>query len=141
MNRARKDAFIILLMPCLHNIMHPSIFPVVRFAILHSHMHRHAPLVSFSCAGVERSRNGPSLAKWPWYSTGRPPVKFRVIWSSFDTPTVNRISAKASFVLQPNTLPNWPKTQLSPFHALGRSITIAWPKTAPHLDSPSSLYL
>ena len=26
-------------------------------------------------------------------------------------------------------------------HHLGRSITIAWTKTAPHLDSPSSLYL
>ena len=28
-------------------LMHPSIFPVVRFAIRHSHMHRHTPLVSF----------------------------------------------------------------------------------------------
>ena len=88
--------------------MHPSIFPVVRFAIRHSHMHRRTPLVSFSCAGVEHSRNGPSLAKWPWYSTGRPPVKFRVIWSSFGTPTAIRISAKASFKLQPNTPPKQP---------------------------------
>ena len=55
------------------------------------------------CAGVKLSRNGPSLAKWPWYSTGRPPVKFRAIWRSFDTPTVNRVTAKASFALQPNT--------------------------------------
>ena len=66
------------------------------------------PSCLFSCAGVERSRNGPSLAKWPWYSTGRPPVKFRVIWRSFDTPTVNRVTAKASFVLQPNTPPKQP---------------------------------
>ena len=66
------------------------------------------PSCLFSCAGVERSRNGPSLAKWPWYSTGRPPVKFRVIWSSFGTPTVNRITAKASFELQPNTPPKQP---------------------------------
>ena len=57
----------------------------------------------FSCAGVKRSRIGPRFAKRPWYSTGRPPVKFRAIWSSFDTPTVNRVTAKASFVLQPNT--------------------------------------
>ena len=28
-------------------LMHPSIFPVVRFAIRHSHMHRRTPLVSF----------------------------------------------------------------------------------------------
>ena len=89
-------------------LMHPSFFPVVRFAIRHSHMHRFTPSCLFSCAGVERSRNGPSLAKWPWYSTGRPPVKFRVIWSSFGTPTVIRISAKASFKLQPNTPPKQP---------------------------------
>ena len=86
-------------------LMHPSIFPVVRFAIRHSHMH---PSCRFSRAGVKRSRNGPSLAKWHWYSTGRPPVKFRVIWSSFDTPTVNRTPAKASFKLQPNTPPKQP---------------------------------
>ena len=66
------------------------------------------PSCLFSCAGVERSRNGPSLAKWPWYSTGRPPVKFRVIWSSFGTPTVIRTPAKASFELQPNTPPKQP---------------------------------
>ena len=66
------------------------------------------PSCLFSCAGVEHSRNGPSLAKWPWYSTGRPPVKFRVIWSSFGTPTVNRTPAKASFVVQPNTPPKQP---------------------------------
>ena len=28
-------------------LMHPSIFPIVRFAIRHSHVHRHTPLVSF----------------------------------------------------------------------------------------------
>ena len=66
------------------------------------------PSCLFSCAGVKRSRNGPSLAKWSWYSTGRPPVKFRVIWSSFGTPMVNRITAKASCELQPNTPPKQP---------------------------------
>ena len=45
---------------------------------------------------------------------------------------------KAPLSLQPNTPPKWPKTQQTLLHALGRSITIAWPKTAPHLDSPSS---
>ena len=87
-------------------LMHPSIFPIVRFAIRHSHVHRHTPLVPFRVR-VLNVRNGPSLAKWPWYSTGRPPVKFRVIWSSFGTPTVNRTTGKASFELQPN---NPPKT-------------------------------
>ena len=61
------------------------------------------PSCLFSCAGVKRSRNGPRLAKRPWYSTGRPPVKFRAIWRSFGTPTVNRVTVKASFSLQPNT--------------------------------------
>ena len=93
-----------------------------------------------SCVGIKHFRIGPKLAKRPWFSTGRPPVKFRIIWTSFDTPTVNRGTEKASCVLQPNTPPKWPKTHLNLLHHLGRSITIAWPKTAPHLDSPSSLY-
>ena len=96
------------------------------------------PFCLFSCAGVKLSRNGPRFAKWPWYSTGRPPVKFRAIWRSFDTPTVNRVTVKASFVCSPTPLPKWPKTLQTPLHALGRSITIAWPKTAPHLASPRS---
>ena len=100
-----------------------------------------APFCLFSCVGVRLSRNEPRFAKRPWYSTGRPPVKFRAIWSSFDTPTVIRGTVKASCVLQPNTLPKWPKTHPNLLHHLGRSITIAWPKTAPHLDSPNSLYL
>ena len=75
------------------------------------------------------------------FTTDRPPVKFRAIWTSFDTPTVNRVTVKASCVLQTNTPPKWPKTNLNPLHRLGRSIAIAWPKTAPHLDSPSSIYL
>ena len=94
-----------------------------------------------SCVGIKHFRIGPRLAKRPWFTIRRPPVKFRAIWTSFDTPTVNRGTEKASCVLQPNTLPKWPKTHLTPLHALGRSIMIAWPKTAPHLDSPSSLYL
>src|SRR3954467_961393 len=94
-----------------------------------------------SCVGVKHFRIGPRLAKRPWFTTGRPPVKFRTIWTSFDTPTVNRVTAKASFSLQPNTPPFWPKTHLRHFHHLGRSITIAWPKTALHLELPSPLYL
>ena len=96
------------------------------------------PFCLFSCAVVKRSRIRPRFAKRPWYATGRPPVKFHAIWSSFDTPTVNRGPVKASCVLQPNTPPKWPKTHLNPLHPLSRSITIAWLKTTPHLDSPSS---
>ena len=99
------------------------------------------PFYLFSCVGVKHFRIGPRLVMRPWFTNGRPPVKFRTIWTSFDTPTVNRGTKKASCVLHPNTLPIWPKTHQNPLHHLERSITIAWPKTAPHLDSPSSLYL
>ena len=99
------------------------------------------PSCFLSCAGVKLSRNGPRLVKWPYYTTRRPPVKFRFIWRSFGTPTVNRASAKAICVLQQNPSQNQPKTHQTLFHAVGRSITIVWAKTAPHLDSPSSLYL
>ena len=68
-----------------------------------------APFYLFSCVGVKHFRVGPRLAMWPWFTTGRPLVKFRAIWTSFDTPTVNRGTKKASCVLQPNTLPIWPK--------------------------------
>ena len=94
----------------------------------------------FSCAGVKSFRIGPRLVMRPWFTTGRPPVKFRTIWTSFDAPMVNQGTEKASCVLQPNTLPIWPKTHQNPLHHLESSITIAWTKTAPHLDSPSSLY-
>ena len=63
-----------------------------------------------SCVGVKHFRIGPRLAKQPWFTTGRPPVKFRTIWTSFDAPTVNRGTEKASSVLQLNTPPIWPQT-------------------------------
>ena len=99
------------------------------------------PLCLFSCAGVKHSRIGTRLAKRSWFTTGRPPVKFRAIWTLFDTPTVNRGTEKASCVLQPHTPPKWPKTHLNPLHHLGRSITITWPQTVFNLEPPSSLYL
>ena len=68
----------------------------------------------FSCAGVKRSRIGPRFAKRPRFTTGRPPVKFRAIWSPFDTPMVNRGTVKALCVLQPNTPSKWPKTHPNP---------------------------
>src|SRR4051812_11819724 len=100
-----------------------------------------SPFTYFSCAGIKLSRNGPRLDMWTWFTTGRPPVKFRIIWSPFDTPTVNRVTDKASFVMQPNTPPKWPKTHPNSLHLLGRSITIVWAKTALHLELPSPLYL
>src|SRR3954465_2054578 len=66
------------------------------------------PFFLFPGAGIKLSRNGPRFVKRPWYSTGRPPVKFRVIRRLFDTPTVNRVNAKASCGLQPKTPPKQP---------------------------------
>ena len=111
-------------------------------SILHSSapMPSGGPFYLFSCVGVKHFRIGLRLAKRPWLTSGRPHVKFRTIWTSFDAPTVNQGTEKASCVLQPNTLPIWPKTHQNPLHHLERSITIARPKTAPRLDSPSSLY-
>ena len=74
---------------------------------------RSPPVVNssfLSCVGIKHFRIGPRLSMRPWFTTGRPPVKFRIIWTSFDTPTVNRGTEKASCVLQPNNLPFWPKT-------------------------------
>ena len=93
------------------------------------------------CVGIKNFRIGPILAKRPWFTTGRPPVKFRTIWISFDAPTVNRGTEKASCVLQPNTPSKWPKIHLNLLNHLGRSITIAWPKTMLNLESPSSFYV
>ena len=42
-----------------------------------------APFYLSSCVGVKHFRIGPRLAKRPWFTTGRPPVKFRAIWTSF----------------------------------------------------------
>ena len=98
------------------------------------------PSCFLSCACVKLSRNGPRLVKWSYYTTRRLPVKFRSIWRSFGAPTVNQASAKSICVFQQNSLSKQPKTHQTLFHALGRSITIVWAKTAPHLDSPSSLY-
>ena len=145
--------FCILFMSCIssHSIMRiASAYVFVScirafspLSVLHSSapMSPGGPFYLFSCAGVKHFRIGPTLVMRPWFTIGRPPVKFRAIWTSFDTPTVNRGTEKASCVLQPNTPLIWPKTHQTPLHVLERSITIAWPQTAPHLELPSSSYL
>ena len=122
------------------HLMHSSIFPVVRFAFRRLVLLRWSFLPFFHVWGLNISGLDRDLQKRPWFTTGRLPVKFHIIWTSFDTPTVNRGTEKASCVLQPNTPPIWPTTHLSLLHHLDRSITIMWPKTAPHLDSPNYLY-
>ena len=48
-----------------------------------------------SYVGVKHFRIGPILVMRPWFTTGRPRVKFRTIWTSFGTPTVNLGTEKA----------------------------------------------
>ena len=85
-------------------------------SVLHSGapMSSGVPFYLFSCAGVKHSRIGPRLANRPWFTTSRPPLKFRAIWTSFDTPMVNRGAVKASCVLQPNTPLKWPNNPSKP---------------------------
>ena len=110
------------ILPChhVHFILHTcsfhasELFPRCPFCNLALLCPPASPSSLFSCVGVKRSRNGPSLAKRPWYSTGRPPVKFRAIWRSFGTPTVNRGTVKASFVYSPTPLQSGPKPIQTP---------------------------
>ena len=51
-------------------LMHPSIFPVVRFAIRHSYMHRRTPLVSIR----EREKNILEMGRDLSSGLGTPPV-------------------------------------------------------------------
>src|SRR3954469_17894824 len=160
-----RQLFAVVAMSCacvLHFVMSSSAFHIMSSCASHlhtcsSHASEHFPrcpfcnpallcspassFTFFLCAGIKPSRNGPRLDMWPWYSTGRPPIKFRVNRSPFDTPTVNRVTAKASLVCSPTPPSKWPKTHLSHLHPLGRSITIVWAKTALHLELPSPLYL
>ena len=115
---------------CLSHASKP--FPRCPFCILALRSPPVAISTFLSCVGIKHSRIGPRLAKRPWFTTGRLHVKFRIIWTSLDTSTVNRGTEKASCVLQPNTPLIWPKTHQTLLHVLERSITIASPKTAPH---------
>ena len=86
-------------------LMHPSIFPVVRFAIRHSHMHRRTPLVSFR----ERMLNVLGMDRGLPSGLGTPPVDHLSSFVLFGAHLIlQRLTAKASFGLQPNTPPKQP---------------------------------
>ena len=59
----------------------PCIRAFSPLSVLHSRapMSSGGPFYLFSCAGVKRFRIGPRLAMRPWFTTGRPPVKFRTL--------------------------------------------------------------
>ena len=127
---------------CIHvHLMHPSFFPVVRFAFRCSYLLRWSFLSSFRVWGLNISGLDRDLP------------------SSLGLLPVDRLSSSVPFGLRlllqrlteelrrprvccsPTPLQFGPKTHKNLLHHLECSITFAWPKTAPHLDSPSSLYL
>ena len=121
-------------------LLHSSIFRVVRFAFRCFVLLRWSFLAFIRVWGLNISGLDRDLPS----GLGLLPVDRLSSFVPFGLclmpPTVNRGTEKASCVLHPNTPPIWPKTQQNHLHQLEHSITIAWPKTSPHLDSPSSLY-
>lgn len=122
-------------------LMHPSIFPVVRFAIRRSYLLRCTPLVFFRV----RVSNFLGMGRGLSSGLGIPPGDHRSSFVPFGGRLVlQRLTGHPRspfWHCSKPPLSNSPKTPLSLRHALGRSIMIAWAKTAPRLDSPSSLYL
>ena len=98
------------------------------------------PSCFLSCACVKLSWNGPTLVKWPF---NIPPGDHRSSFVPFGGRLVlQRLTGhpQRPFVCcSKKPLKNQPKTHQTLFHAVGRSITIVWAKTAPHLEAPSSL--
>ena len=70
-----------------------------------------------------------------------PPVKSRRVSSPFATPTVILVGSKCLHFEAQDTPPTAHQTTPNPSYHLGHPILIAWPKTALHLDNPSSLCL
>ena len=98
----------------LASVRVPPVLSVVRSELRHTHTLPSHLSDLVSRAGEKCSRNGMKLGMRCCFRVGRPPVKFRAIWSPFDTPTVNRGTVKASCVLQPNTPPKWPNNPSKP---------------------------
>ena len=121
-------------------LMHPSIFPVVRFAIQRSYLLRRIPLVFFHVCvsnflGMDRDLSSGLITPPGDYRSSFVPLGGRLV--------LQRLTGhpQSPFECPAKTPQNQPKTHQTLFHALGRSITIVWAKTAPHLEPPSSLYL
>src|SRR3954470_670712 len=122
-------------------LMHPSIFPVVRFAIRRSYVLRR-PLLLFLhvrvlyLLGMDRGLT---------CGLGLLPVDHLSSFVSFGLRLVlQRLTEgpnRPRVCRSPKPLHNSPITHLSHFHVHRRSITIPWPKTALHLEPPSSSYL
>ena len=122
-------------------LMHPSIFPVARFAIRRSVLLWWSFLPSsrvsrLNISGLNRDLScGLGLLPVDRLSSFVPFGLRLILQRLTERPKRPRVC------YSPTPPPKWPKTHLNLLHHLGLSITIAWQQTAPHLDSPSSLYL
>src|SRR4051812_27381140 len=121
--------------------INPSIFPVVRFAIRRSYVPRRS-LFSFL---RERVLNFLGMARGLTCGLGLLPVDRLSSFVSFGLCLVlQRLTEgpnRPRVCCSPKPLHSSPITHLSHSHVHRRSITIAWPKTALHLELPSSFYL
>ena len=122
------------------HLMHSSIFPVVRFAFRRFVLLRWSFLAFFLVWGLNISGLDRDLSR----GLGLLPVDRLSSFGSFGLRLIlQRLTEgpkRPRVCCSPTPLPKWTKAQQTPLNALGHSITIVWAKTAPHLDSPSSLY-
>ena len=121
-------------------LMHPSIFPVVRFAFRRSYLLRWLFLPYFHVWGLNISELDRGLS----CGLGLLPVDRLSSFVPFGLRLMlQRLTEgpkRPRVCCSPTPLQIWPKTHQTLLHVLERSITIVWAKAAPHLDSPSSTY-
>ena len=123
------------------SLMHPSIFPVVHFAFRRSYLLWWSFLPS-SCVwglnifGLDRDLScGLGLLPEDRLSSFVPFGLRLILQRLTEGPK------RPCVCCSPTPFQTGPKPHLNLLHPLGRSITIAWPQTEPHLEPPSSLYL
>ena len=123
------------------HLMHSSIFPVGRFAFRRSVLLRWSFLAFFRVWGLNISGLDRDLPS----GLGLLPVDRLSSFISFGLRLIlQRLTEgprRPRVCCSPTPFHFGPKTHLTLLHHLSRSITIAWPQTAPHLELPSSPYL
>ena len=127
---------------CIHvRLMHPIFFPVVRFAFRCSYLLRCPFSTSFHVWGLNISGLDRDLPRGLGLLSVDRLSSFVLFGLHLILQRLTEGPKRPRVCCSPTPLQFGPKTHQTLLHRLGRSITIAWAKTAPHLDSPSSLYL
>ena len=122
------------------HLMHLSIFPVVRFAFRRFVLLRWSFLPFFRVWGLNISGLGRDLSCGLGLLLVDRPSSFVPFGLCLILQRLTEGPKRPRVCCSPTPFQFGPKIYLTLLHHLGRSITIAWPKTAPHLDSPSSTY-